>query len=122
MSLINAFLATGRDLAEAEADLFRSPLDDPRRAALARRASQLQHHQTDQIAVALRHGVTEETIRFALTMHGQGANRDPFRTDPTPAEQLLGLIQSHGPERFAQALDATRAASPTPATTEHNTP
>jgi hypothetical protein len=109
MSLINGILGTGRRLGEAEAELVRLAPDDPRRPALSKQTAALQAEQTDQIAAALHAGVDEDTIRFALTLHGQGQSRDPWRTEPTPAEELLDLIQRHGGERVVAALDVLRA-------------
>lgn len=109
MSHINAILATGRKLNDVEAELVELGPRDERRAELSQQASQLQAHQTDQIAAALRDGVAEETIRFALDLHGQGANRELWRTTPTPAEHLAALITLYGAPRVVEALDAFRA-------------
>jgi hypothetical protein len=104
--MINEILATGRKLSAIETQLSRLAPRDPRRPAMSRSATALQAKQTSQIAAALRKGVDESTISFALSLHGQGADRDPCRNSPTPAEKMLDLITRHGGERVIEALDA----------------
>lgn len=109
MSLINDILATGRQLGAVEADLVRLNPGDPRRERLSQRAGALQARQTEQIAAALAAGVDADTVRFALALHDQGVDRDPWRQEPTPAEQMLDLMRRHGAERVVAALDVMRA-------------
>jgi hypothetical protein len=65
--------------------------------------------QQRQLVDAHRAGADWQTIEFALTLHGQHADREVGSTDPTPAEQLSALMRQHGSEAVVVALDAMRA-------------
>lgn len=109
-TLINTFLATGRDILAAERQLAGLPVDDPHHPRLSAEHTRLMRRQQDEIVAAHAAGVDWATITFALGMHGQGADREFANPGPTPAEQLLTLIRAHGAEVVVAALDAARTA------------
>jgi hypothetical protein len=104
MGWINKALGTGRDLNRVETELTGMGPRDPRRAKLSKEAARLQQKQTSEIAKALSNGADEQTVRFALGLHGQGADRADMRGRPTPAQELQRLIAKHGIENVTEAL------------------
>ncbi|SCL21310.1 hypothetical protein [Micromonospora aurantiaca (nom. illeg.)] len=104
MGWINKALGTGRDLNRVETELAGLGPRDPRRATLSKEAARLQQRQTGEIAKALRNGADEQTVRFALELHGQGATRADVRGRPTPAQELQRLIDQQGIEKVTEAL------------------
>lgn len=108
MGWINKALGTGRDLNRVETELAGMGPKDPRRARLSKEAARLQQQQTTEISKAMRDGADEQTVRFALELHGQGANRADAWGRPTPAQELQRLIQRHGVEQVTEALRQRR--------------
>ncbi|MFY1599539.1 hypothetical protein [Micromonospora sp. WMMD737] len=104
MGWINRALGTGRDLNRVETELAGMGPRDPRRSKLSKEAARLQQQQTTEISKALRDGADEQTIRFALGLHGQGADRADSRGRPTPAQEIQQLIARHGIEAVTEAL------------------
>jgi hypothetical protein len=88
MGPLNEALRTGRRIREIEQQLAAGTHDDRERAALGNEHQQLIAQQQDQMIEAADAGFSWDTIRFALQIHGQGANREPGDPRPTPAEQL----------------------------------
>lgn len=109
MNTINRFINTGRELLAVEKRLETMDPRDPDRPALSAQHSQLMRRQQDEMVAAVDAGVGWETVRFALELHGQDANRDQHHGEPTPAEILGEAMRVLGPERFIAALDAMRA-------------
>ncbi|MEO3923030.1 hypothetical protein ABGB07_03990 [Micromonosporaceae bacterium B7E4] len=103
---INRALGAGRRLQDVEKQLDQMSASDPRRAALSREAARLQREKTGHLAKALGGGVSEQTIRTALELHGQGPGGRP--SGPTPAEQIGDLMRRHGVERVVDALGQIR--------------
>ena len=110
MNTINRFVNTGRELLAAEKRLETMDPRDPDRPALSAQHTQLMRRQQDEIVAAVDAGVSWETVRFALELHGQDANRDQHHGEPTPAEQLDEMFRTYGGPAVIAALDAMRAA------------
>ncbi|MGC5334885.1 hypothetical protein [Micromonospora sp. DT62] len=104
MGWINKALGTGRDLNFVETELAGMGPKDPRRAKLSKEAARLQQQQTTEISKAMRNGADEQTVRFALELHGQGAGRADSRGRPTPAQELQQMIDRHGIDTVTEAL------------------
>lgn len=109
MGHINEALATGREILQLERELFGLQSNDPVRASLGQRHSDLLRQQQDQMVAAVRAGADWDTVRFALEMHGQDANRQMPPTGPTPAETLVELMRQYGAEAVVEALTAQTA-------------
>lgn len=106
MSLINKLLGTGREILDAEKRLDGMPTSHPDRKSLSDRHAKLMRKQQDEIVAASK--VADwDTVRFALTLHGQGADR-PDPGQPTPAEMLSGMMRQYGAENVVTALDQMR--------------
>lgn len=104
MGWINRAIGTGRDLDRVETALAGMGPRDPRRTKLSKEAARLQQQQTAEISKALRNGADEQTVRFALGLHGQGADRADSRGRPTPAQELQQMIDRHGIDVVTEAL------------------
>jgi hypothetical protein len=110
MSMINAFLGTGKAILDLERQLAGLPSTDPSRRRLSAEHARLMRRQRDEIVAAHRAGVDWDMITFALALHGQSADRDVGSTAPTPAEQLLALMREYGGPAVAEALSRCRTA------------
>lgn len=110
-SLINRFLQTGRLLNAAEEHVRTLQLaGDPAWRKAAEDASALQTKQTAQVSDALKAGVDLDTIEFALALHGQGADRDQYRGQPTAADLILKVVTVGGLEGLDEVIEETRKA------------
>ncbi|MEU6077591.1 hypothetical protein [Micromonospora sp. NPDC047074] len=105
MGWINRAIGTGRNLNRVETELASMGPRDPRRTKLSKEAACLQQRQITEISRALRNGADEQTVRFALHLHGQGADRADSRGRPTPAQELQQMIDRHGIETVTEALN-----------------
>src|SRR5687768_16348723 len=112
MGHINQALATGREILALERELFGMQSNDPARAGLGQRHTALMRQQQDEMLAAVHAGADWDTIRFALELHGQDANRQMPPTGPTPAETLLQLMRQYGAEPVVEALIAATDAQP----------
>jgi hypothetical protein len=108
-SLINRFLATGREVLDVERRLRELPPRHPDREQLGTEHTRLTRRQQAEIVTAVQSGASWDTVTFALALHGQGADRDLYEGRPTPAEELDALMRAYGGEAVIHALDAYRS-------------
>jgi hypothetical protein len=108
VSLINRFLATGREIRALEQRLCTMTPRDGDWSRVGAEHERLMRRQRDEIVAAVRAGVDWPTVEFALWLHGQHAGREIGSTDATPAEQLAALMRSCGADAVVTALDAAR--------------
>lgn len=94
MSLINQFLETGRELLAVEKQFYDMSPRHPDRDRLNNEHTELQRRQTSQILTALQAGIDQKTIEFALAQHGQGAHREVYHGQRSPAEDLQVVLHS----------------------------
>jgi len=90
VSLINEFLATGREIRALEQRLSTMGLRDNEWTRLGVERRRLVERQQGESVAAVRAGV------------------EVGSTEPTPAEQLLDRMRQHGPLAVVEALDRVR--------------
>jgi hypothetical protein len=108
VSLINTFLATGREIRAVEQRLAAMGPRDENRTRLGNECRRLIGRQQEEIVAAVRAGAGWSTVEFALRLHGQYAGRDVASAEPTPAECVGELMQKFGPVVVLEALDHVR--------------
>lgn len=107
-SLINTFLATGRQIRTLEQRLCAMALHHPDRKRVGAEHSRLVRRQQGEIVAAVDAGVDWSTVRFALALHGQAADREVGSAEPTPAELMLNLMREYGPFSVLEGLEMVR--------------
>lgn len=111
-TLVNRLIQTGREILKLEQLMDSAPtmLAGDRRH-LSDRHTALMSRQQAQIVDAVNAGVCWDTITFALALHGQDADRDQHRGEPSTAAVLQAVVAAYEPEKAMAIL--TGAASST---------
>jgi len=108
MSHISKAILIGRDILAAEREIV-AGTTDARREELGATIAQLMRDQQAEMIAAVNAGADWDTVRGALRLHGQDANREIGSTEPTPAYVIGSAVEKLGPDQFMALLGALRA-------------